>query len=65
MELQVISKNKKLYKDKDFPSDFIEQLERSKKELTEYISYCEIELLSRDSMSHWRDTISMSWEMLK
>jgi len=39
LELDVISKNTELYKGKDFPSDYIQQLERSKKELTNYISF--------------------------
>lgn len=57
--------NPKLYEGKDLPSDLIEQLERSRKELTDFISFWEIELMSRDSLSHWRDSLKISWEKLR
>ena len=65
MELDVISKNPKLYAGKEFPEGFVQQLERAKKDITSYVSYCEVEFMSRDSLSHWRDSLNCSWETLR
>jgi hypothetical protein len=61
----VISINPKLYQGKNVPKDYLDQFYKSKKQLTQYISYLEIELLSRDSQSNWRDSGYISWEKFK